>query len=274
MRRSAANKMVLGLFVMIALALFIGAIYYMGKQRKLFGESVKVSARFSHVGGLMVGNNVRFAGINVGTVDNIIILNDSTVEVSMILEKNVKKFIRKDSRAVIGAEGLMGNKLINILPGTTGAPTIERDDILLTSKSVDLDDIMQNLEKTSQNAVIISQELADFTQKVNNSNGALSRFLYDSTFAETIARSMKNVEKGTQGFEENMNAVKDNFLFRGYYRKKERQKLEEQRAEESAKKLKAGKGTPISKDKDEDDDDDDDDKKDASPKKNRLKFWK
>lgn len=270
MKRSAANKLILGLFVSVALALFIGAIYYMGKQRKMFGESIHVSARFPNVGGLMVGNNVRFAGINVGTVDNITILNDSTVEVTMILEKSVKKFIRKDSRAIIGAEGLMGNKLVNILPGTAGAPTVEKDDVLLTSKAVDYDDILKNLQKTSENAVVISRELAEFTEKVNNSDGPLARFLYDSSLAESIEKSMKNVEKGTEGFQENMNAVKDNFLFRGYYRKKEKKKQQQERAEEAARKLKAGKGTPVENEEEKDDDS----KKDASSKKSKLLFWK
>lgn len=259
MRKGAANKLILGMFVTIALGLFIGAIYYMGKQRKLFGESIKVTARFSHVGGLMIGNNVRFAGINVGTVDNIAIINDSTVEVTMVLEKKVQPFVRKDSKALIGAEGLMGNKLVNILPGTSTVASVEANDRLPSGKAVDFEDVLKNLERTSENAVVISQELAELTQKVNNSNGTLSRFLYDSTFAEIIENSLRNVERGTYGFSENMEAMKSNFLFRGYYKRKEKEKEE---AAKLAKEKKEGKENS-------------EDEKDAEPrKKNRLKFWK
>lgn len=266
MKRSAANKLVLGMFVSIAIGLFIGAIYYMGKQRKMFGESIIVKAQFKHVGGLMVGNNVRFAGINVGTVEDIQIVNDSTVEVSLLLEQGVQKYVRKDSKAIIGAEGLMGNKLVNILPGTTAGETIEENDMLLSAKAVDFDDILHNLEKTSQNAVVISSELADLTQKINTSNGTLSRFLYDSTFAMIIENSLRNVERGTHGFEQNMEAMKNNFLFKGYFKKKERERLEAERAEQAAKDVKAGKvqKTPPERE------DLKKDEKDTAPKKKRF----
>jgi phospholipid/cholesterol/gamma-HCH transport system substrate-binding protein len=260
MRKSAANKLVLGFFVMIALALFIGAIYYMGKQRKMFGESIHLRSQFKQVGGLMVGNNVRFAGINVGTVEDISIINDSTVQVDMVIEKKVQKFIRKDSKAIIGAEGLMGNKLVNIMPGTSTAGTVEPNDIILSAKAVDFDDIIRNLEKTSQNAVTITQEVATMTQKINNGNGTLARLLNDSTYAMILENSLRNVENGTEGFHQNMEAMKSNFLFRGYYKKKERDKL----------KAEQDKNKTSSKEKE----DDDDDNKDTSPRKKKFQFWK
>ena len=61
----------LGMFVVIGLVLFTGTIYFVGKQKNLFGSTFKLKAQFKTVSGLKEGNNVRFSGINVGTVDGI-----------------------------------------------------------------------------------------------------------------------------------------------------------------------------------------------------------
>ena len=62
----------------------------------------------------MIGNNVRFAGIDVGTVQRIEIISDTLVKVTMVLDNKVLKFIHKNAVASVGTDGLMGNKLINI----------------------------------------------------------------------------------------------------------------------------------------------------------------
>ena len=87
-------KIRLGLFVAGGIALFVIAIFFIGKQKNLFDDVFKISANFNNVSGLQIGNNVRFAGITVGTVDNIRILNDSTVKVDMLIKKDVWKFVK------------------------------------------------------------------------------------------------------------------------------------------------------------------------------------
>ena len=68
--------------------------------------------------GLQVGNNIRFSGINVGTVDNITIINDSTVQVDMLIQKNIQKFIKSDCEAAIGSAGLIGDRILVISQGS------------------------------------------------------------------------------------------------------------------------------------------------------------
>ena len=89
-------KIRLGLFVAGGLALFVIAIFIIGKQKNLFNPVFKLTTTFYNVSGLQVGNNIRFSGINVGTVDNIRIINDSTVKVEMSIKKNVNQFIKSD----------------------------------------------------------------------------------------------------------------------------------------------------------------------------------
>ena len=84
-------KIRLGLFIAGGLALFVIAIFIIGKQKNLFNPVFKLTTTFYNVSGLQVGNNIRFSGINVGTVDNIDIINDSTVRVDMLIKKEVQK---------------------------------------------------------------------------------------------------------------------------------------------------------------------------------------
>ena len=110
-------KVRLGLFVAGGLTLFVLAIFLIGKQKNLFNPVFKLTATFYNVSGLQVGNNIRFSGINVGTVNNINIINDSTVSVEMLIRKNVRQFIKSDCMVAIGSEGLIGDRLLITYPG-------------------------------------------------------------------------------------------------------------------------------------------------------------
>jgi phospholipid/cholesterol/gamma-HCH transport system substrate-binding protein len=117
MKKQTGNKVRLGIFVSASILLFIVGIYFIGKRQQLFSSTFHVSGIFSDISGLQVGNNVRFSGINVGVIENIQQITDTTVKVDMIIEETSKKFIKKNAKAIIGSDGLMGNKLILIIPG-------------------------------------------------------------------------------------------------------------------------------------------------------------
>ncbi len=223
-------KVRLGLFVAGGLALFILAIFIIGKQKNLFNPVYSLNATFYNVSGLQVGNNIRFSGINIGTVDNITIINDSTVKVVMSIKKEVKKFIKKDSEVSIGSEGLIGDRLLIITQGSTNAPLAMEGQQLASKEPVETDAIMASLKVTAGNAEIVSLQLAEIMTKINGGNGTLGRLIQDTAIAENLNQTIVNLKKSSKGLGENMEAVKHNFLFRGYFKKKE--KVEEQKAEE------------------------------------------
>ena len=236
--RSKKHTLKLGLFVAVGTVLFIIAIYMLGKQKNLFGTTFTVSCGVKDVSGLMIGNNVRFSGINVGTVDDIVIMSDTLVRIDMVIQNDVRKFIKKDSKAVIGTEGLMGNKLVSILPGSPGSPTIENGDVIASAKPIDINEIMTSLQKTGDNIEHITTDLATVMHKVSHGEGTVGKILTDSAFAETIHQSLVNIERGTAGFSENMEALKGNFLLRGYYKKKDKENKKREDEQEEAKRNK------------------------------------
>jgi len=216
-------KVRLGLFVIGGIALFILAIFIIGKQKNLFNPVFKLTSTFYNVSGLQVGNNIRFAGINVGTVDNITIINDSTVRVDMLIRKEVKQFIKSDCKAAIGSEGLIGDRLMIISQGSDDAPLATEGQQLLSIEPVETDAIMATLEITAGNAAIISIQLAEIMSKLNSGQGTLGRLIQDSTIAEDFGKTILNLRRSTKGLNENMEAAKDNFLLKGYFNKKARE---------------------------------------------------
>ena len=145
MSKDPGSHWKLGLFVIIGLVLFAGGIYFVGKQQNLFGSTFHLTAKFISAGGLKEGNNVRFSGINIGTV-NTITLTDSLVEVDLVIRKNVQEFIKTDATATIGSDGLMGDKVLTINPGKQDSKSVKDGDLIGTKKAIDMDDIMTSIK--------------------------------------------------------------------------------------------------------------------------------
>lgn len=237
-KKSHKFKIKLGLFVTVGTFLFIFVIFIIGRQRNLFDPVFNLSAEFYNVSGLQVGNNVRFSGINVGTVENIQIVDDTTVQVDMQIRKNVRKFIKSDSRALIGSEGLIGDRLVIISQGSPGAALAEDGEFLSSNEPVETDEILASLEVTAGNAEIISDQLAEIMLKINSGTGTIGRLIQDTTIAENLDKTITNLKEGTKGLEENMEAAKHNFLLRGYFKKKAREAKKEKKEKEKEKEEK------------------------------------
>ena len=240
-------KVRLGLFIAGGLAIFVIAIFIIGKQENLFDPVFKLTTTFYNVSGLEVGSNIRFSGINVGTVDNINIINDTTVRVDMLIKKSVQQFIKKDCVAGIGSAGIIGDRILIISHGSYDAPLIKEGENIESKEPVETEAIMGSMQITADNAAIISSQLAEIMINMNSGKGTLGRLIQDSSIAENIDRTIINLRKSSKGLNENMNAAKENFLLKGYFNRKERAaektrkdsmelKAEEQKAIDKKKK--------------------------------------
>ncbi|NJM27023.1 MAG: MCE family protein [Bacteroidia bacterium] len=317
MKNKAIDNAKLGLFVLAGALFIIFSLYMIGRNRSLFGATFTVKASFNNVNGLTPGNNVRFAGIDVGTVHEITIESDTAIVVTMIIDKKARRFIKKNSIAAVATDGLMGNKLININTVPEPAPPVEENDRLASLKPVETDEMLRTLNTTNENIEAITRDLKKITQKINNSNslwsllsdtvithdlkaaaahikqagrsatqagdeitqlirqvgggkgltgtlitdtllvadlrqslidihtasnsaagtvkeletiltqvktgnGLAGALVSDTTIVNKLNRSIQNIEQGTFRFNENMEALKHNFLFRGYFRKQDK----------------------------------------------------
>lgn len=197
MRKDTTNNIRLGMFVTFGTAILIIALYYIGSKRDLFSKTIRISSQFYNVNGLIEGNNVRYAGIDIGTVDKVIIENDSNVTVYMIIGKNNSKFIRKNSVAAVGTDGLMGNKLVNINPISGTAPIIQDGDVIASLKPVENDEMIRTLNETNENLAAITGDLRKFTAKLNKNRGIL-KLIDDSTATENIKQALFSIRDAAE----------------------------------------------------------------------------
>ena len=323
------NNVKLGAFVLAGLVFLVVLLYMIGRNQNMFGSNFILIAHFENVQGLKAGNNVRYGGIDVGTVKKINILNDTMMEVVMTIDEKMKSIIHKNALASIGTDGLVGNKVVNMVSAKQPSSPVEDGDIIATKSLSDMDEMLETLDKTNNDINIIAGEMKTAMQRVNNSDalwglledkelprqlkasvanirlatlkantmvndlntivhdvksgkgsagviltdttlvhnlnvailkmktigdsadallheitttvsgiktdinsgkGPVSALLKDSVMTAKISNTLDNIQEGTDGFNETMEALKHSFLLRGAFRKLDRQKQKEQKA--------------------------------------------
>lgn len=191
-------KVRLGLFIAGGLAIFVLAVFIIGKQKNLFNPVIKLTTSFHNVSGLQVGNNIRFSGITIGTVDKISIINATTVSVEMLIRKETQKFIKADSEVAIGSEGLIGDRLLVISQGSPESPIVKEKQYLSSSEPVETDVIIASLQETSASVEIVAAQLAETMLKINSGKGTLGRIIHDTLIAQNLSRTVLNFRQSSE----------------------------------------------------------------------------
>lgn len=246
MSTSASRKLKTGLFVVISLAFLLVLIFLIGRQKNMFGNTFTAYANFKNIAGLKVGNYVRFAGIDVGTVDNISIVNDTTVKVDLLLQKSIRPFVKTDMVANIGSDGLMGDKLILLGPGSDSAKLVKEGGQIKAMDPADMDKLVAKFNTIADNAASLTGGLSDMVAKINSGQGSLGRLMSSDKLAKqlestvsTTKQTVANINQTASSVKDNMDAAKHSIFFRGYFKKKEKKRIADSTA-------KADKNTPDS----------------------------
>lgn len=328
-KSTTRNNIRLGLFVIIGTILLVVAAYLIGNNKSMFSKTFSISAKFNNVNGLILGNNVRFSGIVVGTVKGIEMESDTIIRVRMAIEEKMQQYIKKDAIATIGSDGLVGSMIINIIPGKNNAPLVQNNDEIASYSRIATEDMLSTLNVTNENAAMLTADLLKVSQSLTKGKGTMGRLLNDTVMASNLEKivmnlkftseqaniafsnlntlvkaidlehstagillsdsisgnqmkmvinnmqstslkieeitkdvqavvknvkegdgalnylttdtllvqkldaTLKNIESGTEKFDENMEALKHNFLFRGYFKKMEKKQLKEEKRNEA-----------------------------------------
>lgn len=193
MKASTGQKIKIGLFTILGIILFIVGIFFIGSKKNMFGNTYMLYGTFKNVGGLEVGNNIQFAGINVGTVENIKILSDTLIRVEMRMKEEVMPFIKTDALATIGSDGLMGDKLITIVSGSAQkARLLTSGSRIMTVNPVSFDKVLNRFTSVVDNADIITTELANMAIQIRTGNGTISKLLYTDSLSRSLEATAKN----------------------------------------------------------------------------------
>jgi len=194
MKTSNTKKFNLGLFIILTTLILITALYLIGNKQNIFGKTFRISAIFNNVNGLMLGNNVRYSGINVGTVKSITMINDSTIAVDMVIENKILKHIKKNAVAIIGSDGLVGSMVINIIPGKGYAVPLKPEDTIKSYSKISTNDMLTTLNTTNENAALLTADLLKITTAIHNSEGTLGLLINDPEMASNLKQTIVNLK--------------------------------------------------------------------------------
>lgn len=222
MEKKTGNKIRLGVFVTISVLLFVIGIYFIGQKQQLFSKTFNISTVFKNINGLQIGNNVRYTGLDVGVVSNIEQVTDTTVRVDMQINQSAQKFIKKNVKAIIGSDGLMGNKIVSIIPGVPGQPEIANNDIIASIQPVNLDNILASVKVTTDNLANMTADMSAVMKNIHEGKGTIGKLFMDSVLAQNVYQAMVNIKQGAGGFKQNMDAASHSILLRGYLKKKQK----------------------------------------------------
>lgn len=184
----------LGIFVVLGTVLLLVAAYLIGNRQNMFGKTFAVIAVFKNANGLQNGNNIRFSGINVGTVNKIEMINDTTIKVHMIIEEKMLQHIKKDAVATIGSDGLVGSMLVNIVPGEGTAPLIVAGDELRSYGNIATQDMLSTLNVTNENAALLTADLLKVSRALTQGKGTLGKLLNDTVMAADLKQTITNLK--------------------------------------------------------------------------------
>jgi len=207
MKNTNSQKFRLGFFVIIGSILFIIGVYLIGQRQDMFKKTFTISAYFQNVNGLQNGNNVRYAGIDIGTVKNINMINDSTIRIYMNIDEKIISHIKKDAIATIGSDGLVGNMIVNIVPGKGIEGVISNGDIIESYSKIGADDILTTLSVGSENAAILISDLLKITTAMLEGEGTVGLLLNDTIMAQDLKQSVNNLKMASRGATNSINEL-------------------------------------------------------------------
>ncbi|WP_337865744.1 MlaD family protein [Ignavibacterium sp.] len=199
----------LGIFIFIGSVLLVAGIFMLGNKDQLFVSTFTIRAYFKNTEGLRNGASVRFGGIDVGAVKEIKIIPDTSgnVEVSMRIKEEVRRFIKKDSRASIETEGLVGNKVVIITMGSDKAEPISDNGVILSKEPLSFADVIEETQGILSYTKEMTKNLADIVGKVNRGEGTIGKILYDEELYNAATNITKSADKNLTAITEDMRKV-------------------------------------------------------------------
>jgi len=226
----------LGAFIVLTLAILAAGVFFIGSKEYLFGSTYQLKTQFDNVAGLAAGANVLVGGVTSGTVESISLPHKpgERVLVVMKLDRKTREIVKQDSVASIETEGLLGNQYLAISFGSEGQPDVKDGEIIASEPPLLMADmlkrangILDSSQAAVQNTTEATAHLNSVSAKIDSGQGTVGALVNDKDLYNnlqqttvTLQATMQQAQTGVTDFQENMEALKHNFLLSGYFKKR------------------------------------------------------
>lgn len=177
-----------GLLILAALIVLAGGVFFVGSTGHVFGERFRLITLMQSASGLAPGAAVQLAGQNVGQVSDVELIppeertaGGEAVAVTLSVNRDVSPQIRADSRAHVRTQGLLGDKVINISPGSPKEPRLSAGDTLKAVEPLDYQEVLSQASGAVGDLTDITRDLSDLTERIARGEGTAGRLLLDPT---------------------------------------------------------------------------------------------
>jgi phospholipid/cholesterol/gamma-HCH transport system substrate-binding protein len=226
----------LGAFIVITLGVLAAGVFIIGSKEYLFSPTYDLKTQFDNVAGLASGADVEVGGVHSGTVKSIQLPHSphDKVTVVMQLDKRTQEIVKKDSLASIETEGLLGNEYVAVSFGSDGQASAQNGDTIASIPPLQMSAILKQASgilDSSQQAIKYATQatahLNDVSAKIDSGQGTVGALVNDKELYNNLTQStakldttMQQAQVGVTDFQENMEALKHNFLLSGYFKKR------------------------------------------------------
>jgi len=226
----------LGAFIFLSLAILAAAVFVIGSKEYLFRATYTLKADFDNVVGLAEGADVEVGGVHSGTVHSIALPHrpGEKVVVIMDLDNSTHEIVKQDSVASIETEGVLGNQYVAISFGSPGKADVKDGEVIQSLPPLEVSDllkktngILDSSQDAIQNATLMTAHLNAVSAKIDAGQGTVGALVNDKQLysnleqtTDTLHTTMIQAQSGVTDFQENMEALKHNFLLSGYFKKR------------------------------------------------------
>lgn len=196
MRRSAAvtwDQVRVGALVLVGLVILGGAVFLIGKTGHVFGQRYDLVTLMSSATGLAPGAAVQLAGQPVGQVDRIELIppekrpaSGAAVAIWLAVNRDVQPQIRTDSKAHVKTQGLLGDRLIDIDPGTASAEVLAPGDTLPSAEPLDYQEILEDASGAVGSLTRLTASLDTLTRQMLSGEGTMGQLIVDRTLYDRM----------------------------------------------------------------------------------------
>ena len=205
------GSMKVGILVTFAIAVVLYASFS-GGGVSFFAPRDYLVTYFENVNGLVKGASVRMAGVEVGNVKSVKFVNLDArrrLEVRLSVAESVWELITADSRAQLGTIGLLGDKYVEILPGTPGLPLMKSGDEIPIIPEVGLEPLVRRPPEVNSSIDSILYNLKDISRKIANGEGTAGRIISDTTLYANLATALEQTTRVMSEIQKNQKRIMD-----------------------------------------------------------------
>jgi phospholipid/cholesterol/gamma-HCH transport system substrate-binding protein len=226
----------LGAFIIATLAILAAGIFIIGDRQYMFSSTYRLKAQFNTVAGMDEGAEVRVGGVHSGSVRRIDLPKNPTdkITVLMDLKRSTHDIVKQDSVASILTEGLLGNEYVSISFGSAQGLNVKDDDTIASEPPLVLADlikktdvILDSSKEALDNTTVVTANLRAISTRINEGQGTIGALVNDKKMYTELDQTTVGLrdatvhaQAGIADFQENMEALKQNFLLRGYFKKR------------------------------------------------------